>query len=114
MKYLFETTATLKDYNRYHSWAFDPFVKDKVIEADSLDSAMETFRKRIADDFIGISDNAMRKKSPMFDADENQEGFVVTGSYEFFDNGGKTHKEYIDLWICISGIVGFNALLRAF
>lgn len=108
MKYIFETTATMKEYNNTKWWIDSGIVTRKYIEADTIAAAVEKFRELVQEQhYISISDNAIKHKQPMFidTADgTKQTGFVITGKTEF-ESGYKWVSQYIDLWVNILTVV---------
>ena len=104
--YIFETTATMKDYNAKKWWIDSDIVRPVEICADSLKSAIEKWRGIVIDrDFIDISKNALKTKTPMYIDKKNgpmQVGYVITGKMEF-DKGDYSgySTQYIDLWVTI-------------
>ena len=104
--YLFETTTTMKEYNCEKWWIDGNIVKRMRIDAENMTGALKEYQKRVDDDFITISDNAIKNKQPMYiDGSDGpiQTGYVITGSM-YFDNGNGycDSKQYIDLWVNIS------------
>lgn len=109
MLYRFETTATMKEYNS-SKWCIDSgIVRPVEVEADDLKTALEEWRETVIDrDDIQVSNNAIRKKSPMYidtAAGPKQVGFVITGKTEF-DEGdyGGWITQYINLWVSVRRI----------
>lgn len=114
MDYIFKTTTTMKAYNNKKWWIDNNTIKDIQITADNLKAAIEKYRKTVVDrDYIEISRNAIKNKSPMFIDDENgnaqQIGYVITGKTAF-DKGDYTgySTQYIDLWITILTVANTN------
>lgn len=111
MNYIFKTTATMKEYN-HKKWFIDAdIISDMRINADSVENALEIYRKRVEEKhFINISKNAIKNKSEMFadmsDGSVKQVGYVITGKTEF-DRGDYSgySTQYIDLWITILTVV---------
>jgi hypothetical protein len=109
MLYRFETTATMKDYNSAKWWIDSGIVRPVEVEADDLKTAFQEWRQTVIDrDYIEISNNAIRNKSPMYKdtADgPKQTGFVITGKTEF-DKGDYSgwSTQYIDLWVSVRRI----------
>lgn len=109
MLYRFETTATMKEYNRQKWWIDSGIVRPVEVEAEDLIMAVEAWRQIVQDKcYIEISNNAIRNKSPMYvdTADgPKQIGFVITGKTEF-DKGDYSgwSTQYIDLWVSVRRI----------
>lgn len=107
-KYLFKTTTTMKDYNRKKWWIARDCISDKCIVAENLKDALQEYRNKVKEkDYITISDNAMKTRSPMYDSSSSgtkQVGFVITGQADF-ESSGKWVTQYIDLWVQILTIV---------
>ena len=110
MLYRFETTATMKEYNREKWYVDDGIVRPVEVEADDLKTALKEWRETVIDrDYVEISNNAIRNKSPMYvdTADgPKQVGFVITGKIEEFDNDDYSgwSTQYIDLWVSVMRI----------
>lgn len=105
MTYIFETVVTMKEYNNKKWWIDSDIVTRKTIEADTIDAAIEQFRKLVKKEhYIFISDNAIKNKSPMY-IDKKQTGFVITGKSDFQTESGRWVSNYIDLWVCILTVV---------
>lgn len=107
MKYRFETTATMKPYNNKRWWIDADIVRSITIEADELKTALQLWRDKVQErDYIQISNNALKSRSPMYidgkDGEPVQVGFVITGKTEF-DKGNYTgySTQYIDLWVAV-------------
>lgn len=111
MKYIFKTTATMKEYN-HKKWYIDAnIISDMCINADSVENALEIYRERVEEKhYVNISRNAIKNKSEMFadlsDGSVKQVGYVITGKTEF-DKGNYTgySTQYIDLWVTILTVV---------
>lgn len=109
--YIFKTNTTMKPYNYKKWWIDEHTVKEKRITAENVTEALQEYQKRLADeDYITVSDNAIKNKQPMFkDINHNtpqQIGYVLTGKTDFFDeNNYKYVNQYIELWIEILQIV---------
>ena len=108
-KYMFRTTATMKEYN-HRQWYIDPgIIRTKYIEADSLGEALAGYADDVTENnYIAISANALRTKSPMYvdtaEGTPRQVGYVITGKTEFQRDNGTWSIQYIDLWISIDRI----------
>ena len=109
MLYRFETTATMKEYNSAKWYIDGGIVRPVEVEAEDLKTALKEWRQTVIDrDYIEISNNAIRNKSPMYidTADgPKQIGFVITGKTEF-DKGDYSgySTQYIDLWVSVRRI----------
>lgn len=102
--YLFKTTTTMKDYNNKKWWIDSKIIKDKYINAENINEALEKYRNIVEEkEYITISNNAIRNKHGMFvdttDGNAKQVGYVITGKTEFQDDNYNWSKQYIDLWI---------------
>lgn len=65
-KYIFKTTATMKDYNRDKWWIDSGIVGEICITAESVREALEKYRAIVEEEhYITISNNAIKNKSPM-------------------------------------------------
>lgn len=109
MKYIFETVVTMKEYNNKKWWIEPNIVTRKMIEADTIATALERFRALVEEEHcISISDNAIKNKIPMYIDTENgakQIGFVITGKTDFQTDSGRWVSHYIDLWVNILTVV---------
>lgn len=107
--YLFNTVASMKEYNRSKWWIDSDIIKSIDIFADNITAALKEYQETVINDFyIDISNNAIKNKSPMYidtKSGVKQIGFVITASCDF-DRGDYTgfSKQYFDLWIEISEI----------
>lgn len=105
MKFIFKTSATMKDYNRDKFWIDRGIIGEKIITADSTAEALDIYVKLLArDDYTTITKNAIKNKQAMYidnGGDAEQCGYVITASQDFQDDDGKLSKQYIDLWITI-------------
>ena len=106
--YRFETTTTMKSYNREKWWIDAQIVRPIEVQADSVTEALNLWRNIMQErDYIEISRNAMRTKNPMYqgykDGRTEQVGYVITGKADF-DKGDYTGytKQYIELWVHIT------------
>lgn len=110
MRFIFKTSATMKDYNRDKWWIDHGIIGEKIITADSTAEALDKYVKLVAsDDYTTITKNAIKNKGEMYIDNENgdaeQCGYVITASQDFQDEDGKLSKQYIDLWITILTVV---------
>lgn len=107
MEYQFKTTATMKEYNREKWWIDPGIIRPLIIEADSLEKALEEYREIVTNKFyVEISKNALRCKNPMYIDTKNgvkQLGYVITAKTEFESNY-KWSTHYIDLWVTIHAL----------
>lgn len=100
MKYRFETTTTMKDYNGKNYWIDGDIIHPVEITADNIRAALDQWRERVQErDYIEISRNAIKRPAPMYveEAGEAvQIGYVITGKTEI-----ACTTQYIDLWTTI-------------
>jgi uncharacterized protein YydD (DUF2326 family) len=109
-KYLFKTTATMKEYNNKKWWIDSGIIREITINAENIEKAIEQYREKVIErDYINISKNALKNKAPMYIDSANGEttqcGYVITASSEFDNDGRGWIKQYIDLWVTINIIV---------
>ena len=111
MRNKYETTATMKEKKKKKWWIDSDIVCPVIIEADNLKTALQIWRDKVQErDYIKISNNALKSRSPMYIDGKNGEpvqvGFVITGKTEF-DKGNYSGytTQYIDLWVEILTIV---------
>ena len=110
-KYIFKTTATMKEYNNSKWWIDSGIVRDITIHAATIAEALEQYREQVKEKYyIEISKNALKTKNNMYVDDENgvavQVGYVITGKTEFEDRENyKWSIQYIDLWVTILTVV---------
>lgn len=106
--YRFETTTTMKEYNRKKWWIDSDIIRPITIKAETLKEAIQKYREHANKMCVEISDNAIRTKSPMYvDTKEGitkQIGYVITGKTDFQDNNYNWSSQYIDLWVTIKEI----------
>ena len=110
MRFIFKTSATMKDYNRNKWWIDKGIIGEKIITADSTAEALDKYAKLVeSDDYTTITKNAIKNKEAMYIDNESGEaeqcGYVITASQDFQDEDGKVSKQYIDLWITILTVV---------
>lgn len=109
MKYIFETVATMKEYNNKKWWIDPDIVTRKIIKADTIDTALERFQALVEEEhYVSISNNAIKNKNPMYLDTENGEkqiGFVITGKSNFQTDDGRWVSNYIDLWVDILTVI---------
>ena len=104
-EYILKTTATMKEYNCGKWWIDSGIVPEIRIAAESVKAALAEYAERVQEyDYITISKNALKTKSPMYrdtpDGGAVQVGFVITGSADFEKTDSwEWSKQYIDLWV---------------
>ena len=117
-KFMFETDATMKEYNCKNWWIDRDIIPAMTIQAETLKSALEMYRQRVNDNYtIEISNNALKTKQAMYrdckDGSTKQVGFVITGKDDYFldETRNKYTTQYINLWIEIVEIsdIDFDA-----
>lgn len=63
MRFIFKTSATMKDYNRDKWWIDHTIIGEKIIVADSTAEALDIYVKLVErDDYTTITKNAIKKK----------------------------------------------------
>lgn len=108
--YIFETTATMKEYNRRKYWIDAGIVRPVKVQAENVKAALQLYRETVESrDYIQSSDNAIKNPAPMFidqkNGDPLQVGYVITGKTEFEkDNRAGWSMQYIDLWVSVDQI----------
>ena len=110
MRFIFKTSATMKDYNRDKWWIDRGIIGEKIIAADSTAEALDKYVKSVeSDDYTTITKNAIKYKEAMYIDNESGEaeqcGYVITSSQDVQDDDVKLSKQYIDLWITILTVV---------
>ena len=110
MRFIFKTSATMKDYNRNKWWIDKGIIGEKIITADSTAEALDKYVKSVeSDDYTTITKNAIKNKEAMYidnkSGEAEQCGYVITASQDFQDEDGKLSKQYIELWITILTVV---------
>lgn len=113
MKYIFETNATMKEYNCKNWWIDSDIITRKYIEAETVPAALEEYRKQVEEKhYISISDNAIKNKKPMYidsaTGEPKQCGYVITGKTDFQKDSGEWITQYIDLWVNILTVIDTN------
>ena len=106
-EYMFRTTATMKDYNRAKWWITPDIIRTKYINAENIREALQAYAEEVTEkDYITISANALRRKSPMYrdrpNGQPQQVGYVITASTEMQHDNGHWTTQYIDLWVDVS------------
>lgn len=111
MNYIFKTTATMKEYNNKKWYIDGGIVSDMRIDADSVENALEIYRKQVEKSIVSLFPKMpLKNKSEMLvdlsDGGAKQVGYVITGKTEF-DKGDYTgySTQYIDLWVTILTVV---------
>ena len=104
-KYMFRTTATMKEYNSRQWYITPDFIRTKYIDAENMTEALSEYAWNVSSkDYIDISKTALRNKRPMYiDMPEGprQVGYVITGKTEMQREDGTWSAQYIDLWISV-------------
>ena len=63
--YRFETTATMKEYNRRKYWIDAGIVRPVKVQAENVKAALQLYRERVESrDYIQISDRAIKTPRP--------------------------------------------------
>lgn len=106
MKFIFKTSATMKEYNGDKWWIDEGIIGEKIIVADSTAEALDKYVKSVeSDNYTTITKNAIKNKKAIYIDNESGEaeqcGYVITASQYFQDEDGKLSKQYIELWITI-------------
>ena len=110
-RYIFKTTATMKEYNSKKWWIDSGIVREIKVEAENVKQALKKYREIVMDrDYIEISENALRCKNPMYidtpTEGAKQVGYVITGKTEFEDRENyRWSTQYIDLWVTIITVI---------
>ena len=113
-KYLFQTTTTMREYNKEKWWIDPNIIKDKYINAENLNEALKKYKDLVEKEYITISDNAIKNKTPMYvdtkDRKSKQIGYVLIGKTDFQsdDQGTNWISQYIELWVEILTITETN------
>lgn len=108
--YIFKTTATMKEYNHRKWWIDSDIVPEMKITAENMKTALAEYRQRVEDQhYIGISNNAMRYKKPMYvdraDGELLQVGYVITAKTDLEDRDNYRYtNQYIDLWVTVYAV----------
>ena len=104
-KYMFRTTATMKEYNSRQWYITPDIIRTKYIDAENMREALDEYAWNVSNkDYIDISKTALRNKRPMYiDMPEGpqQVGYVITGKTEMQREDGTWSTQYIDLWISV-------------
>lgn len=105
--YRFETTATMKEYNRRKYWIDAGIVRPVKVQAENVKAALQLYRETVESrDYIQISDNAIKNPAPMYidqkSGDPLQVGYVITAATDIYTDDGRSTKQYIDLWVDVS------------
>ena len=99
-KYMFRTTATMKEYNSRQWYITPDIIRTKYIDAENMTEALSEYAWSVGSkDYIEISN-----KRPMYiDMPEGprQIGYVITGKTEMQREDGTWSTQYIDLWISV-------------
>lgn len=106
--YMFETTTTMKEYNREKWWIDSDIIRPIIISAENLKAALQQYKSHCDNMCVEVSENALRTKSPMYvdlkSGGSKQVGYVITGKTEFNDNNYKWVQQYVDLWVRITEV----------
>ena len=107
-KYQFNTSATMKQYNRKKWWIDAGIVRPLTVDAENIAEAIKKYQITLKEKYcIDISNNAIKTAEPMYidDNDGNaiQTGLVITAKTEFLDDDRhKWTTQYIELWASIN------------
>ena len=111
--YMFRTTATMKPYNAKQWWIASDIIRTKYINAENTREALKAYAEEVREcDYITISANALRTKSPMYrdrpNGQPEQVGYVITASTEMQRDNGSWSTQFIDLWISVDKLERVN------
>lgn len=110
--YLFRTACEMKHYNCDKWYIMRDYVKNIIINSESIKNALEQYRKILNDKYcISVSDNAMKRKEPIY-GDESetgcaiQTGYILTGKTGFESRSYNIPytEQYIEVWVTINTI----------
>ena len=103
MRYRFQTTCTMKPYNNKKYWIDGNYVRQTVVPARDLKSALKIYCDKLEKKYyISISKTALKNKEPMYRdglSGPEQVGYVITGKTDIEDSA-----QYIDLWVEITTV----------
>lgn len=102
--YVFETVATMKEYNYKKYWIDSDIVKRIAFTGENLKEAIEKYIDRVNEaGIVTISKNAMKNKSPMYidvDGEAVQKGYVITAKTYIADRSENIScYQYCELWV---------------
>ena len=102
--YVFETVATMKEYNYKKYWIDSGIVKRIAFTGENLKEALEKYIDRVNEArIVTISKNAMKNKSPMYidvDGEAVQKGYVITAKTYIEDRSENIScYQYCELWV---------------
>ena len=106
--YIFETTATMKEYNNNKWWIDRGIIRTIRVTAENVTEALRQYREKVEEFGVTISKNALKTKNPMYvDTVDGvkQIGYVITGQTDLDDNHYRWVKQYINLWVTIITVV---------
>lgn len=97
--YLFNTTTTMKEYNREKYLIMSDIIGQVKVIAENISDALTAFAEKAAERGIEISKNALKHKDPMYIGDR-QCGYVITGKTEIWDQSANIRGciQYVDIW----------------
>lgn len=103
-KYLFKTSLGMKHYNCKKWWIDNRLVRDEIIEADSVQKALDKYVAMLDEKYsIDVSKTALKNKEKMYrdlkTGETVQVGYVLTGSTEFDCDRVKWVRQYIEIWV---------------
>lgn len=109
-KYLFKTTATMKQHNNKKWWIDSGIIRDITIEAETTKKALEKYSETVCNNYgVNVSETALKNKAPMYQDNANGEpiqcGYVITASTEFDNDRRGWVTQYIDLWVSVAVVV---------
>lgn len=104
--YLFNTYATMKEYNAAKWYITGDIIPKLYITAENLKEAFTKYQDIINKNYyVTVSKTAIKNRKPSYIDTKYgplQIGFVVTGSMDFEkENYQGWSKQYIDLWLDI-------------
>lgn len=89
MKFIFKTSATMKDYNRDKWYIDDGIIREKIIAADSTAEALDIYVKLVErDDYTTITKNAIKNKAAMYIDNESGDADILY----FLNNSSRAGK----------------------
>ena len=104
--FIFKTTTRIKS-PKY--WIDADIIPEFKIDTSDLNAAIKEFRNFAEEQYISISDNAIKHKSPMYIDTLNgtkQIGYTFNASTDIYDDDTQRYtKQWLTLWVEILTVI---------
>ena len=101
--YLFNTYATMKEYNNEKYWIDGGIIPKLFITAENLKEAFEKYQDITTNQYyITITKTGIKTRKPMYidtTTGPKQTGYCITAATDIQKDNYEWTKQYIDLWV---------------